>query len=71
MEVPVNQRSRRTEHTKYGVVNWVFRGLRDTFAVRWMQKRALHYEIDKGDDPIFKRLGSNLDIWFFLLGLPA
>ena len=50
MEVPVNHRTRRAGHAKYGVVNRMFRGLRDTFAVRWMQKRALRYAIDQGDD---------------------
>lgn len=50
MEVPVNHRERHAGYAKYGVGNRLFRGLRDTFAVRWMQKRALRYTIDQGDD---------------------
>jgi glycosyltransferase involved in cell wall biosynthesis len=46
-ELPVNHRSRRAGVAKYGVWNRVFKALRDTFAVRWMQSRQLKYEIEK------------------------
>jgi glycosyltransferase involved in cell wall biosynthesis len=45
VEVPVHHRPRRFGKTKYGMWNRVFRSLADALAVRWMQKRALHYEI--------------------------
>jgi glycosyltransferase involved in cell wall biosynthesis len=44
-EVPVNHRPRRWGRAKYGIGNRLFRGLRDLFAVRWMQARWLRYEI--------------------------
>jgi len=45
VEVPVRHRPRRFGTTKYGMWNRVFRALADALAVRWMQRRALHYEI--------------------------
>mgnify|MGYP001291882211 FL=1 len=45
VEVPVRHRPRRFGTTKYGMWNRVFRALADALAVRWMQKRALHYEV--------------------------
>jgi glycosyltransferase involved in cell wall biosynthesis len=44
-EVPVRHRPRNAGKAKYGVWNRVFKALRDTFAVRWMQNRQLRYEI--------------------------
>ena len=44
MEVPVNHRPRIAGKAKYGVLNRVFKALRDAFAVRWMQQRILRYE---------------------------
>ena len=44
IEVPVNHRPRIAGKAKYGVLNRVFKALRDAFAVRWMQQRILRYE---------------------------
>jgi dolichol-phosphate mannosyltransferase len=44
-EVPVGHRPRRHGQTKYGMWNRVWRSLADAFAVRWMQRRALHYRV--------------------------
>lgn len=44
-EVPVGHRPRRHGATKYGMWNRVLRSLVDAFAVRWMQRRALHYRV--------------------------
>jgi len=44
MEVPVNHRPRTAGKAKYGVLNRLFKALRDAFAVRWMQQRMLRYE---------------------------
>jgi len=44
VEVPVNHRPRTAGKAKYGVLNRVFKALRDAFAVRWMQQRTVRYE---------------------------
>ena len=44
-EVPVRHRPRRFGKAKYGMWNRVFRALADAFAVRWMQRRALRYQV--------------------------
>jgi dolichol-phosphate mannosyltransferase len=44
VEVPVNHRPRAAGKAKYGVLNRLFKALRDAFAVRWMQQRMLRYE---------------------------
>ncbi len=44
VEVPVNHRPRTAGKAKYGVLNRVFKALRDAFAVRWMQQRIVRYE---------------------------
>jgi len=44
-EVPVSHRPRKRGKTHYGIRNRLSRGLRDCFAVRWMQSRWLSYEI--------------------------
>jgi dolichol-phosphate mannosyltransferase len=46
-ECPVNHRPRERGTSKYGIRNRLFRGLRDTIAVRWMQSRWLRYEIEE------------------------
>jgi glycosyltransferase involved in cell wall biosynthesis len=49
VEVPVSHRPRRAGASKYG--NWgrMWVGLADLFAVRWMSRRRLDYEIE--EDP--------------------
>jgi glycosyltransferase involved in cell wall biosynthesis len=44
-EIPVSHRPRKRGQAKYGIRNRLFRGLRDLFAVRWMQSRWLRYNI--------------------------
>jgi glycosyltransferase involved in cell wall biosynthesis len=44
-EAPVGHRPRRHGAPKYGMWNRVFRSFADALAVRWMQRRALRYEI--------------------------
>src|SRR4029077_6901899 len=44
-EVPVQHRPRRFGRTKYGMWNRAFRSLADALAVRWMQRRVLHYDV--------------------------
>jgi glycosyltransferase involved in cell wall biosynthesis len=44
-QVPVRHHPRTRGETKYGIRNRLFRGLRDIFAVRWMQSRRLDYTI--------------------------
>jgi glycosyltransferase involved in cell wall biosynthesis len=46
-EVPVSHRPRRQGRTHYGIRNRLFRGLRDLFAVRWMQRRWLRYCVEE------------------------
>ncbi len=45
VQVPVHHRERRSGVSKYGVWNRAFRSLVDLFAVRWMKKRRLGYEV--------------------------
>jgi glycosyltransferase involved in cell wall biosynthesis len=44
-ETPVQHRPRRFGRTKYGMWNRVFRSFADALAVRWMQRRALRYDV--------------------------
>lgn len=44
-EMPVGHRPRQKGTSKYGIANRLWRGLKDLMAVRWMQRRALRYEI--------------------------
>lgn len=44
-ELPVSHRPRVHGMSKYGIGNRLFSGLRDVFAVRWMQSRALRYRV--------------------------
>ena len=44
-QIEVNHHERKFGKTKYGIANRAWRGLMDCFAVRWMGKRFLHYEL--------------------------
>jgi hypothetical protein len=46
-EVLVNHRERTSGKTKYNFFNRSFNTIADMFAVRWMRKRHLHYQIKK------------------------
>ena len=46
-EIPVNHRPRIAGKAKYGIHNRLWRGLKDCFAVRWMQKRRLRYDLEE------------------------
>jgi hypothetical protein len=46
-EIPVNHRPRTLGKSKYGINNRLWRGLHDLVAVRWMQRRALRYEVEE------------------------
>jgi len=45
VEMPVNHRPRKYGVSKYGAMNRAARGLIDCFAVRWMGKRMLRYNV--------------------------
>lgn len=45
VEVKVSHSQRKHGSSKYNIRNRLFTGLYDLFAVRWMQKRQLRYEI--------------------------
>lgn len=47
IEMPVNHRPRSAGKAKYGVWNRVFKALRDAFAVRWMRRCSLRYEVEE------------------------
>lgn len=47
VEMPVNHRARQFGVSKYGAMNRAFRGLADCFAVRWMGKRMLTYNVSE------------------------
>jgi glycosyltransferase involved in cell wall biosynthesis len=49
VEVPVSHRPRRSGRSKYGVRNRLFAGVVDLLAVRWMQARALRYDVREED----------------------
>lgn len=44
-EIPVNHRSRKYGQTSYGIHNRLWIGIMDTFAVRWMQNRAIFAKV--------------------------
>ncbi len=44
-QIPVNHRERTQGKSNYNFFNRSFNTIADLFAVRWMQKRHLHYEI--------------------------
>jgi glycosyltransferase involved in cell wall biosynthesis len=45
VEIPVRHHARMAGVSKYGIRNRVFRSLVDLFAVRWMKRRHLNYEV--------------------------
>jgi dolichol-phosphate mannosyltransferase len=45
VEIPVNHRSRRFGHTKYGLGNRAVRATVDMLGVRWLLSRRLNYKI--------------------------
>lgn len=47
IEIPVNHRPRLGGTNKYGISNRLWKALRDLEAVRWMQDRYVHYDIEK------------------------
>ena len=49
IEVPVRHYDREYGQSKYGILNRLFKGLKDAFAVRWMKKRKLSYVIERGE----------------------
>ena len=50
VEIPVNHRPRTRGVAKYGLWNRVFRSLRAVFAVRWMQRHTLIYDVREVKD---------------------
>lgn len=44
-QAPVNHRPRLHGEAKYRIANRLFKALADLYAVRWMQRRRLHYRI--------------------------
>lgn len=51
-EIPVNHRPRAAGISKYGVLNRLFKGLRDIFGVRWLASRARVWKIvESGAQP--------------------
>lgn len=44
-EIPVSHHARFTGKSHYGIWNRLFESSWDLFAVRWMQKRMLHYRV--------------------------
>lgn len=49
VEVPVTHRPRRHGASKYGLNNRLWIGLADLWAVRWMQRRVLRYEVRESE----------------------
>jgi glycosyltransferase involved in cell wall biosynthesis len=45
VEMPVHHRPRRAGESKYGNWSRLWAGLADLWAVRWMARRRLHYEV--------------------------
>ncbi len=50
LEIPVNHRPRTKGQAKYGLWNRVFRSLRAAFAIRWMQRHVMVYEVKELED---------------------
>lgn len=62
MEMPVRHHPRLAGKSKYGVSNRLFRALRDTFAVRWMQSRVIRpqfEELEVQEDVATESAGNN------------
>ena len=55
IESPVSHRPRSRGRTKYGIHNRLWRGLHDTLAVRWMQRRWIRYRIVEEGSPRTER----------------
>lgn len=51
IEMPVNHRPRSAGKAKYGVRNRIFKALRDAFAVRWMRRCSMRYEVEEWERP--------------------
>lgn len=49
-QLPVSHRPRVSGQSKYGLGGRAVTGFADLLAVRWMQRRRLRYEIDRGED---------------------
>lgn len=47
IEIPVRHYDRKFGTSKYGIFNRLFKSLKDAFAVRWMKKRYLNYQVIK------------------------
>ncbi len=47
VEIPVRHRPRLKGKNKYGIGNRLFKGLRDLWAVRWMQSRYIRYRVEE------------------------
>lgn len=45
VEVPVCHRPRRHGRSKYGILDRLFTGFADVLGVRWLERRALRYEV--------------------------
>jgi glycosyltransferase involved in cell wall biosynthesis len=45
IQVPINHRPRLHGKSKYGMLDRAARGLLDSFGVRWLRRRALHYRV--------------------------
>ena len=51
IETPVNHRPRSRGKTKYGINNRLWVGLLDSFGVRWLMFRRVHYRIAESGNP--------------------
>jgi dolichol-phosphate mannosyltransferase len=47
VEIPVRHRPRLKGKNKYGIGNRLFKGLRDLWAIRWMQSRYIRYRVEE------------------------
>jgi len=47
LEVPVAHRARLHGRSKYGMLDRAFRGIVDSFGVRWLKRRALRYTVHR------------------------
>lgn len=56
IEVPVRHYDRAYGYSKYGVFNRLFKGLKDAFAVRWMKKRIISYELKENEKSGYKKV---------------
>jgi hypothetical protein len=50
-EIPVNHQARFSGKSHYGIWNRLFTTISDLFAVRWMQKRTIRYQIAERINP--------------------